>query len=357
VRLAPAPVRVIPKGILTEGALAWVIVAKYADGLPLYRQAALLARFGGELSRNTLAANVVRIGQAVQPVINLLKDTLLDSALILGDETELQVLKEAGRAARTKSYLWAQMNATGPPVRLFTYTPSRGAAAGSSLYAGVARGSALMSDGYEVYDGIAREYGLVHLACFAHARRRFVEALAALPKAAQTPEQPASRMVEAIGRLYAVEARGRDLGADARRKLRQEHSTPILDLIKALAQEHLHQVVPGSLLGKALHYLIGQWPKLIRYTEDGNYPIDNNACENAIRPFCVGRRNWLFADTVGGAAASANLYSLLETCKANGVEPYGYLRDLLIALPSAQSADDYAALTPWVLGKRAAPAA
>lgn len=356
-RLAPAPARVIPKGILTEGALAWVIVAKYADGLPLYRQAALLNRFGGDLSRNTLAANVVRVGQAVQPVINLLRDTLLDSALILGDETELQVLKKAGRPARTKSYLWAQMNATGPPVRLFTYTPSRSTVAASELYAGVARGSALMTDGYEVYDGIAREYSLVHLACFAHARRRFVEALAALPKAAQTPEQPAARMVEAIGRLYAIEARGRDFSPQARQKLRQEHSQPVLNHIQALAQEHLHQVVPGSLLGKALHYLIGQWPKLIRYTEDGSYPIDNNACENAIRPFCVGRRNWLFADTVGGADASANLYSLLETCKANGVEPYGYLRDLLIALPSAQSVDDYAALLPWVLGKRAASAA
>ena len=122
-RLAPAPLRIIPKGLLTEAALAWVIIAKYVDGLPLYRQAALLARFSGELSRNTLAASVVRIGQAVQPLINLMRDVLLEASLILGDETELQVLKEPGRAAQTKSYLWVQMNATGPPVRLFTYGP------------------------------------------------------------------------------------------------------------------------------------------------------------------------------------------------------------------------------------------
>ena len=167
-RVAPAPLRVIPKGLLTEAALAWVIVAKYIDGLPLYRQAALLARFGGELSRNTLAASVVRIGQAVQPLINLMRDVLLESSLILGDETELQVLKEPGRAAQTKSYLWAQMNATGPPVRLFTYAPSRSGATARALYAGVAPGSALMTDGYEAYGGVAQQYGLVHLACFAH---------------------------------------------------------------------------------------------------------------------------------------------------------------------------------------------
>ena len=356
-RVAPAPLRVIPKGLLTEAALAWVIVAKYVDGLPLYRQAALLARFGGELSRNTLAASVVRIGMAVQPLINLMRDVLLESSLILGDETELQVLKEFGRPAQTKSYLWAQMNATGPPVRLFTYAPSRSGATARDLYAGVARGTALMTDGYEVYGGVAQQYGLVHLACFAHARRRFVEAQAAMPKAARTPEQPAAQFVAAIGELYAVEARARALTSQERQALREEHSRPVLERIAVLAQVHLHKVLPGSLLGKALHYLVGQWPKLIRYVDDGNYPIDNNLCENAIRPFCVGRRNWLFADTVGGANASANLYSLLETCKANGVEPYAYLRDLLVALPHAQSADDYEALLPWRLGRPVAAAA
>ena len=355
-RVAPAPLRVIPKGLLTEAALAWVIVAKYVDGLPLYRQAALLARFGGELSRNTLAASVVRIGMAVQPLINLMRDVLLESSLILGDETELQVLKEFGRPAQTKSYLWAQMNATGPPVRLFTYAPSRSGATARDLYAGVTPGTALMTDGYEVYGGVAQQYGLVHLACFAHSRRRFVEALAAMPKEARTPEQPAAQFVAALGELYAVEARARALTPQERQALREAHSRPVLDRIAVLAQMHLHKVLPGSLLGKALHYLVGQWPKLIRYVDEGNYPIDNNLCENAIRPFCVGRRNWLFADTVGGANASANLYSLLETCKANGVEPYVYLRDLLVALPYAQSANDYEALLPWRLGKPAAAA-
>ena len=160
-----------------------------------------------------------------------------------------------------------------------------------------------------------------------------------------------------------MEARAREVTPEERQKLRAEHSRPVLDRIavlaqvhlhQVLAQVHLHQVLPGSLMGQALHYLIGQWPKLIRFVDDGNYPIDNNQAENSIRPFCVGRRAWLFSDTVGGANASVNLYSLLETCKANGVEPYGYLKSLLIGLPLAHTADDYEALLPWRLGKPAA---
>lgn len=347
IKVTPAPARLIPKGLLTDAALAWVVTSKYQDALPLYRQAALLGRFGGDLSRNTLAASVVRAGLAVQPVINLLRDHLLDADLVHGDETMIQVLKEPGRAAQTKSYLWAQMNGAGPPVRLFGYAPGRGGAQAADLYTGIRRGTVLMSDGYEVYNTLAATHGLVHLGCWAHARRYFVEAEATLPKQARSPEQPATQFIAAIGELYAVEARAKDKPFDERSKLRQEGSRPVLDRIEAMLQRHLHAVAPGSLLGKALHYLSKQWPKLVRYVENGAWPIDNNVCENAIRPFVVGRRNWLFADTVGGAQASANLYSLIETCKANQVDPYRYLVRLFQALPRAVTADDFDALLPW----------
>lgn len=344
-RLAPAPVRLIPKGLLTESALAWVITAKYQDALPLYRQAALLGRFGGEISRNTLAGSIVRVGAAVQPIINLLRDELLEADLIHGDETELQVLKEPGRAAQRKSYLWAQMSGSGPPIRLFTYAASRSAQTARQLYEG-ARG-ALLTDGYEVYASVAQALGLVHLGCWAHARRRFVEAEAALPKAARTPEQPAAQFIAAIAELYTIEASAREASVEDRTRLRQQHSRAVLARIEALLLAHLHSVLPGSLLGQALHYLSAEWPKLARFAENGRFPIDNNACENAIRPFVVGRRNWLFADTVGGATASANLYSLIETAKANALEPYQYLRALFTALPKAGSLADYEALLPW----------
>jgi transposase len=358
-RLAAKPPQVIPKGLLSEAALAWIITSKYLDGLPLYRQAVLLSRFGGtELSRNTLAASVVRVGQATQPVINLMRDALLDSFIVHGDETEVQVLKEPGRKAQAKSYMWVQMTeasgaegtaGTGPPIRLFGYSPSRSTQAARTLYEGMRPGGVLMSDGYEPYAAIAEQHRLVHLGCWAHCRRYFNDALQALPKDKRGPEQLPARFIELIGQLYKVEADARrdHLDAPALKQRRSQHSIPVLDQIEALALQHLHAVLPGSLLGKALHYLTAQWRKLSRYVDDGRFPIDNNACENAIRPFVVGRRNWLFADTVAGANASANLYSLLQTCKANGVDGYQYLSALLVELPTARTVEDFENLLPW----------
>ena len=206
-----------------------------------------------------------------------------------------------------------------------------------------------MSDGYEVYNQIAQANQLVHLACWTHCRRYFIEALDALPKGARTPEHPAAQVIALIAQLYAVESRAKDLQMSAQQRLheRQQFSVGVLERIEQLTVQHLHAVVPASLLGKALHYLSAQWSKLVLFVNDGSYPIDNNACENSIRPFVVGRRNWLFCDSVAGANASANLYSLLQTCKANGVDSYRYLKALLTALPLAQTADDYEALLPW----------
>lgn len=349
IKVTPAPARIIPKGLLTPSALAWVVTSKYMDALPLYRQAALLGRFGGDLSRSTLAASIVKVGEAVQPIINLLRDHLLDADLVHADETTIQVLKEHGKKAQTKSYLWAQATGSGLPIRWFGYAAGRGATHADTWYAGIKSGAALMSDGYEVYGGIAQANGLTHLGCWAHCRRYFVEAEAVIPKAARTPEQPATQFITTIGKLYAVESKTKDKSITERQRLRDEQSRPVLHKIEGMLLRHLHAVVPGSLLGTALHYLSAQWPKLIRYVENGAWPIDNNLCENAIRPFVVGRRNWLFADTVAGAHASANLYSLLETCKANSIDPYAYLVSLFSKSPTTKTADDFAALLPWRL--------
>jgi transposase len=355
-RLAARPAQVIPKGLFTESALAWIATSKYLDGLPLYRQAALLGRFGGtDISRNTVAGSIVRVGQAVQPVVNLLRDELLDAPLVFGDETELQVLKEPGRSAQAKSYVWAQMtdgsgkDGTGPPIRLFSYSPSRSTATAMTLYAGIRAGAVLMTDGYEVYDKVALTHDLVHLACWAHCRRYFHDALQALPKDKRGPEQLAARFIALIGKLYQVEVQAKRDGIDLAEltRRRQRDSAQVLLDIEVLLLANLHAVLPKSLLGQALHYLASQWNKLKRYVEDGRYSIDNNVQENAIRPFCVGRRNWLFADTVAGANASANLYSLLQTCRVNGIDGFRYLRALLLALPNARTVDDYADLLPW----------
>ena len=348
-KVAPTPTRIIPRGLLTEEAQAWVITGKYQFGMPLYRTAALLRRFGGDLASNTLAAGVVRIGQAVQPIINLLRDHLLDSDLIYGDETTVQVLKEPGRKAQTKSFMWAQMNGTGPPVRLFAYAPGRGEVHARKLYAGIRRGATLVSDGYQVYDGIAADHGLTHLGCWVHARRPLIRAEEAIPKAARSPDQLATRFIKLIGKLYRAEALAKDWTPQRRQRLRARYSAAVVAKIEQLLLANLHAVAPSSLLGEALHYLHGQWPKLVRFLDNGAWPLDTNPVENAIRPFVVGRRSWLFADTVGGANASANLYSLIETARANGIEPYRYLVALFKKLPLAQTADDYEALLPWRL--------
>ncbi|WP_420480839.1 IS66 family transposase [Burkholderia latens] len=347
-RTAPAPARIIPRSLFTEAALARFVVAKFVDGLPLYRVAAILRRIGGDISRGTLAATVIRLGVAVQPLINLMRDILLDSDIQYGDETTVQVLKEPGRAAQAKSFVWVQMNGTGPPVRLFGYSPTRGTAQAAELYAGVRPGAVLMTDGYAPYDEIARVNQLVHLGCWAHARRYFVEAEAVLPKEKRAGSLP-GQFVALIGELFAIEARAKDATDAARYDLRQRDSRPVLVRIGVLLLDNVHAVLPQGKLGQALHYLQGQWPKLIRYVESGAWPMSNNACENAIRPFVVGRKAWLFADTVRGAKASMNLYSLIETCRANGVEPYAYLKTLFTALPHAQTADDYESLLPWQL--------
>ena len=195
VAIAPLPAKLVPKGLFTESALAHIVIAKYQDALPLYRQAVILKRCGGDIARHTLAANVIRVGEALTPLINLLREQLLEAEVIQGDETELQVLKEDGRPAQAKSWLWVQMTGTGPPVRLFTYASSRAGKTAIDLYAG-ARG-ALMSDGYEPYNTVAEIHQLTHLGCWVHARRRFVEAEAALPKERRAALHPATLMASA----------------------------------------------------------------------------------------------------------------------------------------------------------------
>jgi hypothetical protein len=178
-------------------------------------------------------------------------------------------------------------------------------------------------------------------------RRYMIEAEENLPKAQRGREHPVSELIRLIGQLFAIESRCQNMTPADRLPVRQRESRVTLEQIEELLLRQLHAVLPQSAFGKALHYLQGQWPKLVRYVESGAWPISNNACENAIRPFTVGRKNWLFYDTVAGVNAAANLYSLIETCKANSVEPCGYLVAMFKAIPLAHSVDDYDALLPW----------
>ncbi len=201
-----------------------------------------------------------------------------------------------------------------------------------------------MTDGYEGYNKVVAAQGINHLTCWAHARRRFVEAAKLQPKG---KKGLADEAVAMIGELYRVERDAAGLDDEARWQMRQTRSRPQLDALRAWLDRVRPSVPPKLALGQAMAYLDSYWPKLVRYTERGDLPIDNNRCENAIRPFVVGRRNWLFSDTPAGANASAILYSLIETAKANGREPYMWLRHALERIPMARTADDFDALLPW----------
>ncbi len=343
IKIAPLPAQPIPKSMASPGLLAHITVSKYQDALPLYRQETILQRIGVELPRATLANWMMRAGHLVQPLINLLQDRLLSYDILQMDETTVQVLKESGRKAQSKSYLWLQRG--GPPehpVVLFHYDPGRGAGVARRLLEGFK--GYLQTDGYDGYNAVVASNNLIHVGCMAHARRRFHDAVKAQGR--NKKRGKAHRGLRLIQKLYGIEKQAQNLTPEKRQAYRDRHARPILDEMRAWLDQSLPQVPPTSATGKALHYLQNEWPKLIRYLDDGRLMIDNNVAENAIRPFVIGRKNWLFSDSVRGVKASANLYSLIETAKVNGLEPYAYLRYLFTELPKAETVDDIEALLP-----------
>ena len=352
---APLPEQPLPKSNASPDLLAMLIAVKYVDGLPLARFEHVLGRSGVSVPRQTLARWIIRSAeQVLQPVFNLLRDALLDHDLIHMDETTVQVLKEAGRAATSGSYMWVQSG--GPPTRpviLYDYDPSRSGEVPQRLLADW-RGY-LMTDGYRGYDAVVKAQGLTHLACMAHVRRGFVEAAACLPKG--KPGR-AGEAIELIRNLYRVEREvtqasvaGEPLAQMHARRLaaRQERSKPLLEDLRTWLDTTMPKVTPSARLGQAIAYADKYWSRIERYTERADLPIDNNVCEGAIRPFVVGRKAWLFSDTPAGANASAMIYSLVQTAKANRLDPYAWMRLLMRELPAARSLEDYETLLPWNL--------
>ena len=351
VRIAAMPPQPVPKSLASPSLLAFVAVSKYADALPLYRQAGILERIGIDVSRATLAHWMVRCGELVQPLINLMREQLLAHDFVQCDESRFQVLKEPGKAAESQSYVWVQRGAPDDhPLVLYEYDPSRSAEVPKRLFEGFQ--GILQTDGYEGYGALGREPGIVHIGCWAHARRRFVDALKGAGKnrkknaKRKTKQSQAEAGLRFIQKLYAIERSVREATPEERLRARQEQSLPVVTSLRSWLDGALATVVPRSLTGEALAYLDGQWPKLIRVFDTGQVPLDTNAVENAIRPFAIGRKNWMFADTVRGAEASTNLYSLIETAKANRIEPWAYLHHVFTELPKAQTIDHVETLLP-----------
>jgi len=343
IKTATLPKQPIPKSMASPGLLAHITVSKYQDALPLYRQETILRRIGVDIPRATLANWMIRAGTLIQPLINLMRDRLLDYDIVQMDETPVQVLNEVGKRAQSKSYIWVQRG--GPPAQpvvLYDYDPGRGAGVPKRLLEGFK--GYLQTDGYDGYNAVVAVNGLTHLGCMAHARRRFNDAVKAQGR--NRKRGKAHRGLSLIRKLYRVEGQARKLTPDERYAHRQKQARPVLDEMRAWLDEALPLVSPSSTTGKALSYLHNEWKQLTRYLDDGRLEIDNNGAENAIRPFVLGRKNWLFSASVKGVKASANLYSLIETAKANGQEPYVYLRRVFTELPQAETVEAIEALLP-----------
>jgi transposase len=342
VRLAPNPLVPLPKSMATPGLLAHVLVSKFQDHLPLYRQSAMWKRLNIDLSRATLGNWVMDCGDLLSPLVNLLKQEIITSDYIQADETTVQVLAEDNRKATTKSYMWLYL--TGRKDKkciVYDYQPTRESKNATHFLTGFK--GYLQADGYAGYNAISSKSAVTRLGCWAHARRKFVEVMIM----ANSKTGKAAEAVQTIKKLYDIEAAIKNFPPGDIKQRRLEKAKPILDTFKTWLTTYKDQTLPKSPLGQAISYSLNQWTELTRYLDDGRLEIDNNAAERSIRPFAVGRRNWLFMGNVAGANSAATIYSLIETCKANDVNPYEYLR----LCPDAYSINAAGKLTrsllPW----------
>ena len=342
-KLPPQPIR---GSMASAGTLAHVVVNKYVNSIPLYRQELEFKRLKIPITRSSLANWMIKVGLLIQPLINLMRESMLGWDIIQMDETRCQVLKEPGKTPQSPSFMWVQRG--GPPdktIILYDYAPTRSQRVPVDLlgdYSGY-----LQTDGYDGYNKVCLENGIIQLGCWAHAKRKFDQAIAAQGKLKSKKVPLASQALQRIRLLYRIETQAKSLTPEQRNELRQSRSVPILNDLRQWLDQHLLVVVKQSALGKAMHYMDKQWGKLTVYTTDGRLNIDNNLAKNVIRPYVVGRKNWLFCDTVSGAKSSANLYSLIETAKANGLEPYQYLKMVFTELPRATTVEQIEALLPF----------
>ena len=345
VKIAPTPARLIPHSIVSPSLLAYSITGKFNDGLPFYRQSAQFKRYGVELTRATLCNWALAAAEKCAGLIELMQEDIKRSPLLQMDETPLQVLQEPGKSAQSKSYMWVSKGSIyGKPIILYEYNPSRSQAVPKRILTGY-RGY-LQTDDYSGYDRIGISEGIVHVLCWAHARRKFAEAEKVSPGSLAKEGLNYIRQLYEIEKLFRTELENGKITAAEFVRKREKRAGPLLTGYHRWLEKKVPETPPQSLIGNALRYSLKNWEKLIRYLEAWYITPDNNGVENAIRPFVVGRKNWLFANTPRGACASASLYSLVESAKANGLEPYHYLHYLFSRLPSAATPEALRQLLP-----------
>lgn len=345
---APVPAAVIDKGIPTAGLLAQVLVAKHADHVPLYRQEAIFGRAGLAIPRSTLAAWVGQCGARLLPLVQALKAHLLRCQVLHADETPVAMLAP-GNGKTHRAYLWAYAAATTEPLKAVVYDFTAGRS-GENAWAFLGHDpdkrerdqppwtGSLVCDDFSGYKALF-SHGVTEVGCMAHARRKFVELHAA------NKSQIAGQAIELIGQLYGVERDIHGKDAETRLQQRRTRSAPIADALHGWLVAHRAKVPDGSATAKAIDYSLNRWSALTRYLDDPRLPIDNNHDEQQIRPWATGRKNWLFAGTLAAGQRAAAIMSLIQSAKLNGLDPYGYLKDVLERLPT-QRASEIDALLP-----------
>jgi transposase len=339
VHTAEMPAQPIDKGVAAPGLIAHVAIGKYLDHQPLYRQESQFARLGVALPRSTMAGWFGELEVLLEPAVACLSKHLLDEDILHADETPVPVL-DPGAGKTATGYLWAYRSSPWSKLQAvaFDFAMSRGRDA-PNRFLEPFRGT-LLVDGYAGYGDILKKPEVIEAGCWAHARRQFFEVWQA------TKSPTAQTALGEIAKLYEIEAEAKALSAEERASQRRERAGPILAKFKHWLEATYARSAPRSALGRALLYAINRWRPLQRYLEDGNVNIDNNPVENAIRGVALGRKNYLFCGSEGGGHRAALFYSLIETAKLNGVDPYAYLVHLLTRLPTAK-AKDLDALMPW----------
>ena len=341
---APAPERPIAKGLATPSLLAHVLVAKYCDHLPLYRQSQIFARNGVELDRSTLANWVGGACWWLEPLQQRLGEHLFASAKLFADDTPVPVL-DPGRGRTRTGRLWVYARddrpwgGPAPPAALYLYSPDRKAerpAAHLASFKGI-----LQVDGYAGFEKLTAGGDIQLAACWAHTRRKFYEVHEA------TASPIAAEALKRIAALYAVEDTIRGQSAAARQIVRHAKSLPLVEAMKSWLEHELHRVPPRSPPAEAIRYALSRWPALSRFLDDGRIELDTNTVERAIRPIALGRKNHLFAGSDGGAERWATVASLIATAKLNGVEPFAYLKDVLERMTNGHPMRRIDELLPW----------
>jgi transposase len=313
---APAPPQAVERSLATEGLLAYVVVSKYLDHLPLYRLERIFDREHLDLSRATLCGWVADVATALAPIGDELRRQVTAASYLQTDDTPITILEETGSR---KGRIWTYLDPLVPQV-VFDATPTHERDGPEAVLASFA--GDLQADAYTGYDALYRTGRIRELGCWAHARRGFVEAL--------PTDARAARMIDLVQQLYQVERAGAEDSVEARRARRQEHSVPILAAIRVERDALAAAVLPKSPLGEAVRYLTNQWAALHRVVEDGRFRIDNNGAENQLRGVAIGRKNWLFAGSFEGAKRAALLYALVQSCTLIDVSPFHYLKDVLL---------------------------